>query len=294
MDLDALRVLDAIDEAGSFAKAADKLHKTPSAISYQVSKLEQTLGTEIFNRSHYRAVLTPVGSRILEEGRRLLEQASYVEKLVEQFSDGWEARLELVVDGMLPTAPVLQVLKEMSAVASTTRIQFRIEFLSGVQKRFEESQADLMLVLNYRENHACTPTPLRPVDVGLVVAKEHPLAGQVQVSLQVLQQHVELTVHDSSYQSAHAGAMTFGSERIFYLSDFQTKKSALLAGLGYGWMPLDTIAKELESGILIEVDYTGGSRHRYFPMLVNWSREPLGRAGQLLKEKLEAAFGNGC
>lgn len=291
VDLESLRVLNAVVETGSFAKAADRLHKTQSSVSYQISKLELQLNAQVFDRSSYRAKLTPVGQRILEEGRRLLQQAAYVARLVDQFSEGWEPKLELVVDGMLPTAPVLGVLKEMTDLTIPTRIQFRTEFLGGVQQRFEQHQADLMLVLDYQADPACSAISLQALEAVLVVSHEHPLAARQALDTRELHAFVELTVHDTSYSAAHGGLQTFGGERVFYLSDFRTKKEALLQGLGFGWMPLEQVRYELQNGKLQEVDYQGGSRYSYSPLLVFRKNEPLGRAGELLKEKLQQVFG---
>ena len=51
ISLDSLAVLDAIARNGSFAAAAEALHKVPSALTYTVQKLEQQLGLVIFDRS---------------------------------------------------------------------------------------------------------------------------------------------------------------------------------------------------------------------------------------------------
>src|SRR4030066_57945 len=75
LTLDALGVLDAIERHGSFAAAAEELHRVPSAITYAVQKLEEDLGVAIFDRSGHRAQLTEAGSELLREGRRLLAAA---------------------------------------------------------------------------------------------------------------------------------------------------------------------------------------------------------------------------
>ena len=54
LTLDALTVLDAIDRNGSFAAAAEELHRVPSAMTYAVQKLEQDLGVSIFGRRGHR------------------------------------------------------------------------------------------------------------------------------------------------------------------------------------------------------------------------------------------------
>ena len=70
ISLEALQVLDAIDRKGSFATAADDLHRVPSAVTYSVRQLESALGIEVFDRSGHRAVLTEAGLELLKEGRR--------------------------------------------------------------------------------------------------------------------------------------------------------------------------------------------------------------------------------
>lgn len=290
VDLESLRVLSAVVREGSFARAAQALSKTQSAVSYQVQKLEQQLGAAVFDRSAYRAQLTPVGERILVEGQRLLDQAQYVSSLVEQFSAGWEPRLELVVDGMLPSMRLLAVLKEMAELNIPTHIQLRVEFLGGVAQRFDQG-ADLMLTLVPPSDTRLSVQALADIETVLVVAPAHPLAAMRSIELAILQQHVELTVHDSSYSKAHGGTQTFGGERVFYLSDFRAKQEALLMALGYGWMPYDQVAQALVCGELVELDYLGGSRHRYTPMLVHRLDQPPGQAGQLLSDKLQQQFG---
>lgn len=291
IDLESLRVLSAVVSEGGFARAAEKLNKTQSAVSYQVQKLEQKLGTDLFDRSAYRAELTPVGERILAEGERLLQQAQHVSALVDQFSAGWEPRLELVVDGMVPDEALLGVLKEMVALNVPTHIQLRVEYLGGVQQRFEQDNAELMLALEYEPSNQLLVHALKPVETVLVVSSEHELAVMQNVNLDHLQQYVELTVHDSSYNRAYGGWQTFGGERVFYLSDFKAKAEAITMGLGYGWLPLEKVRAALADGSLVELDYQGGSRHLYTPVLVRRRDLSLGKAGQLLSDRLLECFG---
>jgi DNA-binding transcriptional LysR family regulator len=64
LTLDALEVLDAIARKGSFAGAAEALHRVPSAITYTAQKLEEDLGVSLFDRSGHRAVLTEAGKEL--------------------------------------------------------------------------------------------------------------------------------------------------------------------------------------------------------------------------------------
>jgi DNA-binding transcriptional LysR family regulator len=79
---------------------------------------------------------------------------------------------------------------------------------------------------------------------------------------------------------------------VFFLSDFFTKKQAVMMGLGFGWMPMYLIRDELSRGVLCEVPYEGGSRYAFAPMLVHPRDKPLGRAGAMLLALLGEASGS--
>ncbi len=292
LDLEALSALDAVVRHGSFARAAETLHKVTSAVSYQVKKLEEQLNLTLVDRSAYRVRLTAEGEAVLAEGRRLLRQAYQVEALAQQLASGWEARLLVVVDGILPLADTLRALKQLVDEGVPTRVQLKIEFLGGVQHRFEKEQADLMLVKEYRPSALLQAQAKAEVECVLCVAPEHALARLAAeagrpLRLEELQDHVELSVQDSSDQGSDR--QMFGGERVFYLSGFVAKRQALLMGMGFGWMPRYLVDEPLAAGQLVELPYQGGSRFRFTPWLVQRLDRPPGRAGQRLIELLSRA-----
>ena len=279
-DLDALQALDAVVRHGGLARAATHLHKVQSAVSYQIRKLEVQLGVGLLDRSGYRVRLTAAGEAVLAEGRRVLAQAEHVATVAQQFAAGWEPRLTVIVDGLLPLEPTLRALKTLAEERVPTRIQVKVEFLGGVQFRFEKDRADLMLVKDYAAHPLLTAEALPDIECVLCVAPAHPRAGRRAVGLDELQQHVELSVQDSSDQGDDRHM--FGGERVFYLSGFDTKKQALLMGLGFGWMPRYLVAADLRSGALRELRYVAGSRYRFTPLLVRRVDAPLGLTGTRL------------
>ncbi|GLS84394.1 LysR family transcriptional regulator [Paraferrimonas haliotis] len=291
LDLEAFVVLQVLVEEGSFAKAAERLHKAQSAVSYQVKKLESQLNLVLFDRSHYRAVLTEQGQAVLAEGQRLLQQAKHIEEMAFRFSQGWEANLEVIIDGALPTAPVMRAIKVLSEQQLTTRVQLKMEFLSGVQQRFEQANADLMLVLDYQPHPDYQTLSLPEITSLLVASRQHPLANQSNLTLSDLQRHLELTILDSAKGGdARVDPLQFDSERVFYLSGFDDKKRALVMGLGYGWLPLYLIEDELADGSLVKLDYASRSSYAFTPKLVQNPNKPLGKAGQLLRQLLLDEF----
>jgi DNA-binding transcriptional LysR family regulator len=73
IDVDQLRTFIAIVETGSFTKAADVVHKTQSAVSMQMKRLEERLGRAIFARDGRASKLTEDGERLLDYARRIIK-----------------------------------------------------------------------------------------------------------------------------------------------------------------------------------------------------------------------------
>jgi DNA-binding transcriptional LysR family regulator len=73
IDIDQLRTFIAIVEAGSFTKAADIVHKTQSAVSMQMKRLEERLDRPVFARDGRASKLTEDGERLLDYARRIVK-----------------------------------------------------------------------------------------------------------------------------------------------------------------------------------------------------------------------------
>jgi len=73
IDVDQLRTFIAIAETGSFTRAADIVHKTQSAVSMQMKRLEERLGRPIFARDGRASKLTEDGERLLDYARRIVK-----------------------------------------------------------------------------------------------------------------------------------------------------------------------------------------------------------------------------
>lgn len=286
LDLNFLLALDTVVREGSVAKAALRLHRAQSAISYQIKQLEQQLGLTLLDRDGHRVKLTSAGEVILSEGRRLLIQANQLEVLAQELNQEWEAKLLVIIDGILPQQSILKALKNLADEGAPTRVQVKVEFLQGVQHRFEADKADLMIVKDYIPHPHLRAENLSEIECVLCVSTTHPLAGMRNISLAQLQEHTELSVQDSSQSSNDQHI--FGSERVFYLDGFFAKKEALMMGLGYGWMPSFLVRAELKKKQLVEVKFIEDSRYRFTPKMVHHRDQNLGRAGRRLAELLRA------
>ena len=287
--LDQLVVLEAIVHTGSFAGASRTLHRVPSAISYTVRNLETALGIELFDRSGHRAVLSPTGQRVLEASRQVLQQAGQLDRLAREISGGWEPELQLVVDGVCPMKPVIAALRAFGELEIPTRLRVDVEYQLGVPERFDADQADLMIILDFEDDSGqLVRRPLPDLDMVLVVSNDHPLA-QADPATEGEHKKIELVVKDSSPQYARRPRAPFlGSQHVIYLSDFHSKRLALLEGAGFGWIPQHLVESELAEGRLVLLPRPEGNRWTYHPSLVSRKHPPPGRAASRLIELLMA------
>ena len=252
--LDAMEVLDAIDREGGFGAAAKRLHRAQSAVSYAVRQLEEALAVQIFDREGWRAQWTPAGRLVLAEARAVLAAAGRLTALASALDVGWEPRLAIVVDAVLPLHKLLQAIATLDQEGAPTGVEIISATLGGVERRFDEIDADLLLTKELSARGDLRRVPLAPVEMWLVTAPNHALANRVAVDRAELSSHREILVYDSGVPMPEPSRHAIGAGRRFLLGDFATKREALLLGLGVGWLPMPQVADDVAAGRLVRVD----------------------------------------
>ncbi len=95
LDLRALRYFVAVAEELHFGRAALRLHMTQPPLSQAIAQLEENLGHALFERNRRQVKLTPAGSALLPEARRLLASADELPRIVARAALGETGRLAL-------------------------------------------------------------------------------------------------------------------------------------------------------------------------------------------------------
>ena len=72
LDIDLMKTFLAISDTGSFTRAAEEVHKTQSAVSMQMKRLEELLGRPLFARDGRASRFTADGERLIEYARRMV------------------------------------------------------------------------------------------------------------------------------------------------------------------------------------------------------------------------------
>lgn len=250
--LDALRVLDAIDRKHSFAAAAEALFRVPSAVSYTISKLEEDLGVALFDRSKRRAVLTPAGRLVLEQGRHILTATDELTRMVQTAAEGWELELRIAVDSVLDFAPVYALVAEFQTLQHRTELLLSEEVLGGSWDALNSQRCDLVIgAAGEAIPGGIVTQALGEVDFVFAVAIDHPLRMQpLPLSAEVIRSYPTVVVADSSrYLPARSTGLLDGRSRVVVPS-IASKIEAQCRGLGVGFVPRHRIDAELIDGRL--------------------------------------------
>ena len=111
--LEQWQALVAVVDAGSYARAAESLHKTQSTVTYAVQKIESLLGVKAFDIQGRKAVLTPIGQTLYRRARLLLEEAGGLEQAARRGCHaGWEAEIRIgEMETLFPTFVMLESLE---------------------------------------------------------------------------------------------------------------------------------------------------------------------------------------
>ncbi|AFQ46941.1 LysR substrate-binding domain-containing protein [Burkholderia cepacia] len=143
-DVAALRSLVAGVDLGSFAKAADRVARSSSAVSAQIRKLEEQAGTPLFVKAGRGLALTDAGDAMLRYARRMIELNDEAAAAVRGVNlDGW-VRVGLQED--FGEAILPDVLGRFARAHPKVRIEARVARNAELLERLDANQLDLALV----------------------------------------------------------------------------------------------------------------------------------------------------
>jgi len=263
------QVLATVVDAGGFAQAAARLHRSQSAVSYAMAQLQDSLGVRLLELNGRRAELTPVGRELLRRSRVIVDQFARLEALARAIDTGWESELKLVVDAAFPQDLLLGVLSELQGSCPHTTISLADAVLSGAEDAITEGTADL--VVTTRVPGGFLGDWLMDVAMIAVAAPSHPLHQmQRTLTLDDLTLHTQIVVRDSGRRQQRDEGW-LGAQHRWTVAGIEASRAAVLAGLAYAWLPSHMVAADVAQGRLQPLPLTiGGMRQMpLYVVLVN-------------------------
>ena len=132
LELRQLRHFVTVAEELHFGRAAERLHMTQPPLSQSIAGLEALLGAPLFLRNRRQVSLTPAGSALLPEARRLLEDAGALPELVRRVAGGEAGRLVLAFVSTADYSVLPGILQRYRAAFPQVQLVLR-EMTSDVQ-----------------------------------------------------------------------------------------------------------------------------------------------------------------
>jgi DNA-binding transcriptional LysR family regulator len=247
ISLEQWRSLLAVVDAGGYAQAAELLHKSQSAVTYAVQKMETLLGVKVFEVVGRKAHLTPTGEVLYRRAKALLEEAGALEGAAGSLAAGWEPELRLAVEIIFPTWLLLKCFARFAEERPQTRIELYESVLSGTEEALLQRKVDLAICSQVPPGFA--GDPLMRLRFIAAAHPEHPLhqLGR-ELTLQDLRKHRHLVIRDTGSQR-RSGSWV-GAEKSWTVSQKATSIRAACMGLGFAWFAEETVLGELERGVL--------------------------------------------
>ncbi len=245
LDLRHLLALDAVATEGTFARAAERLGYTQSAVSQQIASLERAMGEKVFDRpGGPRAVeLTPFGAELLRGGRDLLARVDALVDHLDRFRAGPSGRLTIGTFQSVSSAVLPMVLGRFRLQYPTVEVQlFETDVDEDLEEHLERGQTEVSFVVGEVAPPAesgfestllltdpfvliARPGQFPPGPVAVDAFADEPLIGQHPNSCQLLNEAgLRLAGLDPSY--------------VFRSNDNGTVAAMVRAGMGVAVMPL--------------------------------------------------------
>lgn len=290
ISLEQWRVFTAVVESGSYAKAAETLHKSQSSVTYAVQQIEGLLNVKAFRIDGRKAVLTPTGELLYRRARYLLNEAGALEQASQRLSAGWEAEIGVAAEIIFPSWLLLECLEQLGIESPHTRVEVMETVLGHRTDALTAGIADLAIYASVPQGFL--GDALLSVRFVLVTSADHPLQhlGR-KVNLRDLHQHRHILVRETS--PMRASPITVEATQRWTVSHLATSIEAVRRGYGFAWLPELRIRDELADGTLKPVPIGEGG-DRFAPLyLIFADREHAGpatlRLADIIRERVDQA-----
>lgn len=280
--LDQLRVFLTVVEAGSFSRAARRLRRVQSAVSYSIANLERLLDVELFDRTGRTPTLTAAGRALAADARSVHARVAKLEAHAQTLVGGVEPEVSVRVDVAVPPAAMTYALQDIATGFPGVEVTWRAATQGGVERGVRQGHADLGVAL------AWGPCPPELAALRLGVLKRVPVCGAAHplaagpVDGRRIGDALQLVVH-----GVDGGEPDRPSLRLWRLPDHHRQRELIVAGVGWGVMPEHLALDALAAGQLARVEPLGWAIRDAVDIVALYRREsPPGPAGRRLLDAL--------
>jgi len=283
MDATDLETFIAVAEANSFSRAAERLNLTQPAVTKRIQRLEDSLGTQLFDRVGRSVELTEGGRLLLPRARSLRAEMADTQRLLENLRDGVSGTLDLATSHHVGLHRLAPVLKTFSDRYPQVRLDIRFEDSEAAHDLIRRGDSELAVVtLDPKGPADLAYRPLWDDPLTFMVARDHPLAKSPRLSLEALARYPAILPGLATY-TGRIVAELFAARNIEISAPLSTnylETISMLTRTGLGWslLPRSMLTPDLTS---LETD--APAQHRTLGCVTNPARTRSNAANAFLK-----------
>jgi len=266
MHIETLKVFCDLVESRSFSRAAVRNSITQSAVSQQVKNLESRFKTQLLRRDGKTVSPTPTGRLFYERSRAIMDSFDQMHREIKTIGQ------EMV--GSVRVATIYSVgLYELSLVVKSflkqyPKVKLHVEYSKGprVYEDCLQGVIDLGIVTYPETRKGIRVIPLPADQLILICAPDHPLAKRRQIEISRLNGE-NYIAFDKGLPSQRALDHIFREcdievRKVMEFDNIETIKRSVEIGAGVSIVPLLSVQKEVENGLLAQVGFTDKNFYR--------------------------------
>ena len=288
-DLRDLELFVAVADCGSIARAAERAHTVPSAISKRLSDMEDMLGTPLITRGTRGIALTAAGHTLLTRARLLLAQATQLEDEIASYALGARGHVRLFANISAIVEFLPAALASFLQRYPDIRLHLEEHVSDVIARAVAENVADLGIVSDTPDVEGLQQWPFRRDELVVVTKPDSAIAGREQVLFAECLEtpfvglHTSSALHRQLVRAASEAGRAF--EPRIQVTSFDAVCSMVAAGLGIGIVPRTATSAYTTSLGLTAVPLADAWAQRELSLCAR-SLDSLSPAARLLRDHL--------
>ena len=256
-----LQVFYTVAKLLSFTKAAETLHMTQPAVTFQVRQLEEHFNTRLFDRTHNRVTLTEAGRKSYEYAEEIFELYAEMENSVKELTGDVSGILTLGASTTIAEYMLPNLLSGFTKEYPEIQLRLKVSNTEGIVSMIENSMIDLGIVEGPVTNKNLLVEICRVDHLVVILPTEHELANKQTITMEELM-HFPFVVREEGSGTrdvimSYVTKMGLDKNNLnicLELGSPESIKGAVEAGMGVSIVSNATIQKEIQLNLLKKVD----------------------------------------
>lgn len=260
MEITQLEVLAAVAREKSFSRAAKVLYRTQPAVSQAIQRLEEEIGEKLFDRSSKDGTLTSAGEILLDYAGQILNLRQTARRAIKEMRDLHQGKVTISANEHTVFF-LLPVIEEFHKSYPLIKVEVQRGVSSRIPKEVLARDVDFGLISFKPEDDSVKSIPVITDELTLIVAPNHPLANEKNLSVKDLGAE-NFIAHNAPSPYRQKVIETFEKQHTrlnisVELPSLEAIKKLVERGVGVALIPKLTALSEISDGRLKAVTVKG-------------------------------------